>query len=96
MDANVVVVNPDNPAVILSSAEATNNNNVNSSIVTKIDDNDIHNDQGDDALGGLDKRLLEAASSGQTDLVLQLLEEEGQRLHSFKDKVRIILPNQYS
>ena len=36
----------------------------------------------------VDLRLLEAASSGQTDLVLQLLEEEGgQRLHSFKDQV---------
>ena len=36
----------------------------------------------------VDLRLLEAASSGQTDLILQLLEEEGgQRLHSFKDQV---------
>lgn len=39
----------------------------------------------------VDLRLLEASSSGQTDLVLQLLEEEGgQRLHSFKDQVRDI------
>ena len=37
----------------------------------------------------MDRRLLEASSSGQTDLVLQLLEEEGgRRLHSFKDQVR--------
>ena len=36
----------------------------------------------------VDLRLLEAASSGQTDLVLQLLEDEGgQKLHSFKDQV---------
>jgi galactitol-specific phosphotransferase system IIB component len=34
-----------------------------------------------------DRRLLEAASQGKTDLVLQLLEEEGQTLHEFKDKV---------
>ncbi len=40
-----------------------------------------------DSLGG-DTRLLEAASLGQTDLVLQLLEENGQGLHSFKDQVR--------
>ena len=40
------------------------------------------------ATAEVDLRLLEAASSGQTDLVLQLLEEEGgQRLHSFKDQV---------
>ena len=40
----------------------------------------------------VDLRLLEAASSGQTDLVLQLLEEEGgQRLHSFKDQVSTIV-----
>ena len=35
-----------------------------------------------------DSRLLEAALNGQTDLVLQLLEEEGQTLHGFRDKVR--------
>ena len=35
-----------------------------------------------------DSRLLEAALNGQTDLVLQLLEEEGQALHGFRDKVR--------
>ena len=36
-----------------------------------------------------DKRLLAAATAGQTDLVLQLLEEEGgQGLHRFKDEVR--------
>ena len=40
------------------------------------------------AMKEVDLRLLEAASSGQTDLILQLLEEEGgQRLHSFKDQV---------
>lgn len=34
-----------------------------------------------------DKRLLEAAAAGQTDLVLQLLEEDGgQHLHSYKDQ----------
>ena len=39
--------------------------------------------------GEVDRRLLEASSSGQTDLVLQLLEEDGgHRLHSFKDQVR--------
>ena len=37
-----------------------------------------------------DGRLLEAALNGQTDLVLQLLEEEGQTLHGFRDKVRNI------
>ncbi|MCZ2208006.1 hypothetical protein [Cylindrospermopsis raciborskii] len=36
-----------------------------------------------------DNRLLEAAASGQTDLVLQLLEEEGAKLHDQKDQVRI-------
>ena len=35
-----------------------------------------------------DQRLLEASAKGQTDLVLQLIEEEGQHLHGFKDKVR--------
>ena len=36
----------------------------------------------------VDLRLLAASSSGQTDLVLQLLEDEGgQKLHSFKDQV---------
>ncbi len=35
-----------------------------------------------------DRRLLEAAASAKTDLVLQLLEEEGQHLHSFRDQVR--------
>ena len=34
-----------------------------------------------------DKRLLEASASGQTDRVLQLLEEpSGQTLHKFKDQ----------
>ena len=34
-----------------------------------------------------DKRLLEASASGQTDRVLQLLEEpNGQQLHKFKDQ----------
>ena len=37
-----------------------------------------------------DNRLLEAAASGQTDLVLQLLEEEGAKLHDQKDQVRCI------
>ena len=36
-----------------------------------------------------DHRLLEASSKGQTDAVLQLLEENGQHLHAFKDKVRL-------
>lgn len=36
----------------------------------------------------VDARLLDAAADGHTDKVLQLLEEEGQILHSFKDKVR--------
>ena len=41
-----------------------------------------------EAVAEVDRRLLEASSSGQTDLVLQLLEEEGgQKLHSFKDQV---------
>ena len=34
-----------------------------------------------------DRRLLSAASLGQTDLVLQLLEENGSELHNFKDQV---------
>ena len=33
-----------------------------------------------------DKRLLEASASGQTDQVLQLLEEHGHQLHQFKDQ----------
>ena len=33
-----------------------------------------------------DKRLLEASASGQTDQVLQLLEEHGHHLHKFKDQ----------
>ena len=33
-----------------------------------------------------DKRLLEASASGQTDIVLQLLEEHGHQLHKFKDQ----------
>ena len=37
-----------------------------------------------------DNRLLEAAASGQTDLVLQLLEEEGAKLHDQKDQVSCI------
>ena len=36
-----------------------------------------------------DSRLLEAAAEGQTDLVLQLLEEEGSKLHDHKDQVGI-------
>jgi hypothetical protein len=35
-----------------------------------------------------DNRLLEAAADGKTDLVLQLLEEEGAKLHDQKDQVR--------
>ena len=38
--------------------------------------------------GGGDSRLLEAAAAGHTDTVLQLLEEDGQELHSFKDQVQ--------
>ena len=38
-----------------------------------------------------DSRLLEAAAEGQTDLVLQLLEEEGAKLHDHKDQVGFIL-----
>ena len=34
-----------------------------------------------------DKRLLEASASGQTDRVLQLIEEHGQQLHKYKDQV---------
>jgi hypothetical protein len=37
-----------------------------------------------------DSRLLEAAAEGKTDLVLQLLEEEGPKLHDLKDQVRNI------
>ena len=41
-----------------------------------------------EAAAEVDLRLLDASSSGQTDLVLQLLEDEGgQKLHSFKDQV---------
>ena len=35
-----------------------------------------------------DKRLLEASAAGQTDRVLQLIEEHGHQLHKFKDQVR--------
>ena len=34
-----------------------------------------------------DDRLLNAAKSGLTDVILQLIEEEGQQLHSYRDKV---------
>ena len=34
-----------------------------------------------------DERLLNAAKSGLTDVILQLIEEEGQQLHSYRDKV---------
>jgi hypothetical protein len=40
-----------------------------------------------------DSRLLEAAAEGKTDLVLQLLEEEGPKLHDLKDQVRNIKTN---
>ena len=36
-----------------------------------------------------DVRLLEAAKSGMTDVILNLIEEEGQQLHSHRDKVYI-------
>ena len=36
----------------------------------------------------LDTRLLDAAKDGKTDRILQLIEEEGQQLHSYKDKVQ--------
>ena len=36
-----------------------------------------------------DKRLLEASASGQTDQVLQLIEEHGHQLHKFKDQVSL-------
>ena len=36
-----------------------------------------------------DVRLLEAARSGMTDVILHLIEEEGQQLHSHRDKVDI-------
>ena len=36
---------------------------------------------------GEDVRLLEAAKGGMTDIILHLIEEEGQQLHSQKDKV---------
>ncbi len=38
-----------------------------------------------------DSRLLEAAAEGKTDLILQLLEEEGSKLHDHKDQVKMIL-----
>ena len=34
-----------------------------------------------------DERLLNAAKSGLTDVILHLIEEEGQQLHSQRDKV---------
>jgi hypothetical protein len=34
-----------------------------------------------------DTRLLEASASGQTDQMLQLIEEHGQELHNYKDLV---------
>ena len=34
-----------------------------------------------------DVRLLEAAKSGMTDVILHLIEEEGQQLHNHRDKV---------
>ena len=34
-----------------------------------------------------DERLLKAAKSGLTDVILHLIEEEGQQLHSHRDKV---------
>ena len=34
-----------------------------------------------------DERLLDAAKSGLTDVILHLIEEEGQQLHSQRDKV---------
>ena len=37
-----------------------------------------------------DKRLLEASASGQTDKVLQLIEENGHDLHKYKDQVRLL------
>ena len=52
-------------------------------IFTSVDNNNATTVKQDD-------RLLEAALNGQTDLVLQLLEEEGQTLHSFRDKVKKI------
>ena len=45
----------------------------------------------DSAMMNSDSRLLEAAASGKTDLVLQLLEEEGSKLHEQKDQVRQLL-----
>ena len=36
----------------------------------------------------IDNRLLDAARDGMTDKVLQLIEEEGQQLHAYRDKVR--------
>ena len=34
-----------------------------------------------------DNRLLEASAAGQTDRVLQLIEEHGHQLHKYKDQV---------
>ena len=45
----------------------------------------------DSAMMNSDSRLLEAAASGKTDLILQLLEEEGSKLHEQKDQVRQLL-----
>ena len=99
MDANVVVVSK-NPAAPDSDLFLNNNNsliinNNDAAIDEAIDAIDavqeqrgvVDNDAAAAAVG-VDKRLLDAASAGQTDFVLQLLEEEGQQLHSFKDKVR--------
>ena len=38
-----------------------------------------------------DVRLLEAAKGGLTDIILHLIEDEGQQLHHHRDKVRIYL-----
>ena len=99
MDANVVVVN--NPPSAETNNNNLNSsvdidNNKPEELGLSNNDGTVNNTSvfsagavSDDVgnLGGLDKRLLEAASAGQTDLVLQLLEEEGQQLHLFKDKV---------
>ena len=42
-----------------------------------------------------DVRLLEAAKGGMTDIILHLIEEEGQQLHSHRDKV-FIHPRTYT
>lgn len=44
-----------------------------------------------DEMNSDDKRLLEASASGQTDKVLQLIEENGHDLHKYKDQVRRLL-----